>query len=134
MTDSNLPKPLSANQFWPIWAATKGWKHVNASPIRVEFAEAYAAQRESQLRAERDSFEDDLEDVWEALGMADYEGEDLAAAFVQRMRKQRDELAEAAQNLLDWVPVCSEGNSGYLRIEQLQKVLVDIRRSSLRRT
>ena len=30
------------------------------------------------------------------------------------------ELIEAARNLLEWVPVCSPGSSGYIRTERLR--------------
>jgi hypothetical protein len=33
------------------------------------------------------------------------------------------ELADAAKNLLDWVPVCSVGSSGHQRIERLKEAI-----------
>jgi hypothetical protein len=41
------------------------------------------------------------------------------------------ELCEAAQRLLDWVPVCSVGSSGYQRIEKLKEILARVAPSSM---
>ena len=38
-------------------------------------------------------------------------------------REAPTELLDAAQSLLDWVPICSVGSSGYLRIERLKAAL-----------
>lgn len=32
---------------------------------------------------------------------------------------------QAVQDLLDWVPTCSVGSSGYLRIERVKKLLAE---------
>lgn len=50
--------------------------------------------------------DDDLEQVWTALGMADYEGEDSAATFVARVVKElghiREERDALKREIFEW--------------------------------
>lgn len=53
---------------------------------------------------------------------------DIISQCIQFLDKvgEVQELVRAAKSLLDWVPVCSIGSSGYLRQEALKKAIEEI--------
>lgn len=54
----------------------------------------------------------------------------LARAFQAGAESTSQELRRAVQELLDWVPTCSVGSSGYLRIERVKEILARMAPSS----
>lgn len=38
------------------------------------------------------------------------------------------ELFEAIESLLEWMPICSKGSSGYLRAERVKSIVADMRK------
>ena len=58
--------------------------------------------------------------------------DEIIAAYRSRdlRTEQIQELLAAAQELLDWVPICSEGSSGDLRQKRLKRACKAIERES----
>ena len=85
---------------------------------RAEAAEARCRELQAELEAWKYSFETMKHHFWNMEKRAEQ-----SEARCRVLEEHQKEIAEAAAKLLEWMPTCSPGSSGYVRAEKLRELI-----------
>ena len=112
------PAPESAEQFLASEINKTGMARTDRPGWEAifQFAEAYAASRLTAQKAGKTKALEEMAGKYLKLNARLQTAEQSLASA----REEIEAIKDAARTLLEWCPTCSEGSSGYLRIERLR--------------